>query len=124
MDHKARYDLLPPVAKELIAMVGQELATKFMDVFGGKTLWFPSTQYRPSGRRAAIAAVVGDKAAHKICVRFAGANMYIPMCSRLAAQARHRRIISDYNSGLGVRAIARKYEITDRCVWLVLKKPI
>lgn len=125
--------LLPPVAIELIQLVGMSNTYELIRVFGGTT--FPvSHNRRKLGkiRWESLAEVVGVDAANFITKRYGGADLYVPKCEQAMREARNttiKRQFDEMTKGVlspyeVVSDLARTHRISDRHVWRILKEAI
>lgn len=127
-----RLEDLPTIAQRLVDLIGLPCTINLVDRLGGTT--FPvSHNERSLGhvRYNLLAEVVGIPAADKITSAFAGTRLYIPQCRRALQQARNRAICTEFDRLVGpgsdssgkdaVFFLARKYRLSDRLVWQILK---
>lgn len=71
-----------------------------------------------------------DAALHRLLEHCGGLTLRIPRCARLARQVRQRELLGAFSrhtaagtsSNAEVRFLARRYGITDRRVWQLLKQ--
>jgi Mor family transcriptional regulator len=67
-----------------------------------------------------IAEVAGLEAAVRLARAFRGSFLYVPGLSEVARKARDQMIKRDYDSGLSVRRISAKYDLSERWIWKIL----
>lgn len=118
-------------ARDLIDLIGIEAAGRFCEAFGGFSLPFPKG---PDNNRAgaarfeAIAETVGHEAALVLIRRYAGDTVYIPsgkqIRHQLAMRRRNRRIVADYEAGVGMFELVQRYQLCDRRISQILNTPI
>ncbi len=127
-----RLEDLPDMAQQLVGLIGLPGTIRLVDQLGGTT--FPvSRNERSLGhvRYNLLAEVVGAQAADKITAEFGGTKLYIPQCRKALQQVRNRAICADFDRLVGpgsdssgkdaVFLLARKYRLSDRLVWQILK---
>ncbi|UJB30284.1 Mor transcription activator family protein [Chromobacterium sp. Beijing] len=122
--------LLPEMAQLIATLIGLPKAARLIDVWGGTT--FPvSKNKRREGqiRYEALAEVVGVEAADKLTAHFGGEVLAIPRCAVAMREVRDRLIRAEFDELTrehpavhAVNQLARKYQMTERNVWMVLKK--
>ena len=66
------------------------------------------------GELVRIARVAGLKAAVNIAIEFKGTALYIPSLSDLLRKARDAKIVSAYDEGVSVKALAQRYVLSER----------
>jgi hypothetical protein len=109
----------------LFHVIGKE-ATQMLtkrSAFGGTTLLVPKGEEGKSSRAfAAIAEVIGMDAAHRLCRHFGGGKVYIPVGMTAILLERDHRIVAAYNSGVTINQLAAQFNLSDRHIYLILKK--
>lgn len=68
-----------------------------------------------------IAGIVGVRAAIEIMQALGGGTIYVPGPEEVRRSLRDERIRREYASGARVRDLCRRYRISDRTVYRVLK---
>ncbi|OLN30427.1 hypothetical protein DVDV_0627 [Desulfovibrio sp. DV] len=121
---------LPASVAELVELIGLDTAMKLVRTLGGTTFPVPKRQTRLGELRFnMLADVVGLDAADALVKHFGGGELYVPRCAA-ALQAVRDAEINDYfvaetNKGRSsaevVFHLARRYKLSDRRVWLILK---
>ncbi|MEX3688880.1 Mor transcription activator family protein [Paraburkholderia sp. BR14263] len=122
--------LLPDAIKVVIRLIGLPASVKLVEQLGGTT--FPVSLRRSrlgEIRYEALSEVVGTDAADALTKHFGGDTLYIPMCKVALRELLHREIRSDFDSITRehsalhtVAELAKKYRISDRQIWRILKK--
>lgn len=122
--------LLPEMAQLIADLIGLPKALKLIETWGGTT--FPiSKNKRRDGqiRYEALAEVVGVEAANILTGHFGGEVLAIPRCAVAMREVRDRMIRAEFDALTcehpavhAVNQLARKYQMTERNVWMVLKK--
>lgn len=70
-----------------------------------------------------IAEVAGVEAAVRISLALGGNVVYVPALGDLQRLVRDERIRKEYRGGKTVRALSRRFGLTERSIWRVLNKP-
>jgi len=121
---------LPASVAELVDVVGLERAMKLVRTLGGTTFPVPKRATRLGELRYNVLAdVVGVDAADALVKHYGGVELYIPRCAAALQAARdaaiNERYIAETNKGRSsadvVFSLARRYKISDRRVWDILK---
>ncbi|GHD63791.1 Mor transcription activator family protein [Jeongeupia chitinilytica] len=122
--------LLPELAQLIARLIGLPKALKLIEAWGGTT--FPvSKNKRRDGqiRFEALSEVVGVEAAKILTGHFGGEVLSIPRCAVALREVRDRMMRAEFDQSTriqpavhAVNQLARKYQMTERNVWLVLKK--
>lgn len=94
---------------------------------GGLTLRIPR-RFPAEGHP--LRALLPGPALRRLLAAYGGTCLYIPRCARLARQVRQRELLGAFShhtaagtsSNAEVRFLARRYGITDRRVWQLLKQ--
>ena len=107
----------PPVLEDIKELIGWPATQALLEAFGGQTISIPGRS------SAALSQVVGPDAAAKLSARYGGAQLYIAKTYRRAWPERNQRILRDYQSGVPVRRLAQKYELSDRQIRNILNSP-
>lgn len=105
---------------ELIALIGEEAFVNLTCVFGGTKLYVGASE----NMLRKLTIVVGEEAAHKMIRAYSGGWIAISKYTTPEIVLRNRRIVQDYDAGITLRELAQKYELTDRQICNVLKKPL
>lgn len=123
--------LLPEIAQLIATLVGLPKALKLIETWGGTT--FPvSKNKRREGqiRYEALAEVVGIEGADRLTQHFGGEVLSIPRCAVAMREVRDRMLRAEFDvltrehpAGHAVNQLARQYQLTERWVWMILKKP-
>lgn len=125
-------ELLPPTIRELVEEVGLIPAMALVEHFGGITLNVPLGGTKV-GQAVLdnLASRIGENAANLIAARYGGTRLYIPNCKQSLKRARDSRMLEDKKamreSGASekeiVRTLSRRYNLSDRYVWRILRMP-
>ena len=124
---------LPSTAQEIARLISLPATLRLVKQFGGMTLRIPHGTIKPGqDYLASLANVVGDEAAKKLVQKYSGDQVYIPNCKDALVKARDKQLIADRNflakgdmSERDIVAIlVTRYNISDRQIWKILKKPL
>ncbi|MBF0437331.1 MAG: winged helix-turn-helix transcriptional regulator [Magnetococcales bacterium] len=86
--------------------------------FGGTSLIIP----KKLDRDHHLLAVIGEKATKALIREYSGDTLSIPKLNMLKAKLRDIQLLQDRESGVSPKELARKYNLTERHVWRILKK--
>ena len=125
----AQYNL-PASVQELVDLIGLETAMKLVRSLGGTTFPVPKRATKLGELRYNVLAdVVGVDAADVLVKHFGGGELYVPRCAAALQAARDAAINADFvdqvrtgrSSADVVFSLARRYKLSDRRVWDILK---
>lgn len=132
-DFEAVRHLLPDSVMEMVGLIGAEPTLALLRAYGGTT--FPvSCNVKRAGQatHAALAEVVGEQAADKLCRAFGQRQrLWLPKCERAVRELLHRKIRRQFDELVSrdnmtafwaVQNLAQCHHLTDRTVWDILKK--
>lgn len=124
---------LLPVQVHLIAdLVGLPAAIRLVEVLGGTTWPVAKARNRAGeARHAALAEIIGEKAADRIAQHWGGDMLYIPRCAVALRRVRDLEINQRFEDGVRqgvssnvlVAQLAREFRLCDRRIWEILKQP-
>ena len=128
----ADWDSLLPLLPETVRLLRQVLEDdaalhRLLSHCGGLTLRIPR-RFPTEGHL--LRALLPEPALRRLLGAYGGTCLYIPRCARLARQVRQRELLGAFSrhtaagtsSNAEVRFLARRYGITDRRVWQLLKQ--
>ena len=122
---------LPASVAELVDLIGLDKAMKLVKTLGGTTFPVPKRQTSLGEvRYNVLADVVGVDAADALVKRFGGDELYVPRCAAALQAARDAEINEAFVAGTRagrsaadvVFSLARRYKLSDRRVWDILKE--
>lgn len=126
------WDSLLPLLPESVRLLRQALEDddalhRLLRHCGGLTLRIPR-RFPAEGHP--LRALLPEPALRRLLGAYGGTCLYIPRCARLARQIRQRELLGAFSrhtaagtsSNAEVRFLARRYGITDRRVWQLLKQ--
>lgn len=122
--------LLPEMAQLIASLIGLPKALRLIESWGGTTFPFSKNKRRDGQiRYEALAEVVGVDAANIMTKHFGGEVLSIPRCAVALREARDRMMRAEFDeltrmhtAVYAVNLLARKFQMTERNVWSVLKK--
>jgi hypothetical protein len=106
--------------QEIESVIGPEDAAKVYAAFGGFSL-LVSNRGDTFNR---LSAVIGTNKAIAFCDHFSGTHVYIQKQAKLTLEERNRAIIHEYDKGKSVPDLSMQYDISDRHIYSILKKPL
>lgn len=121
--------LLPESAQLIVTLIGLPKATRLIEELRGTTFPIPKRQTRMGEIRfEMLAEVVGYDAAVVLTRHFGGESLYVPRCVSALRELRNRQLRIDFDSMssensavYAVSALARRYDLSDRQIWSILK---
>lgn len=126
------WDSLLPLLPESVRLLRQVLEDdaalhRLLEHCGGLTLRIPR-RFPAEGHL--LRALLPEPVLRRLLGAYGGTCLYIPRCARLARQVRQRELLGAFSrhtaagtsSNAEVRFLARRYGITDRRVWQLLKQ--
>lgn len=126
------WDSLLPLLPESVRLLRQVLEDdaalhRLLEHCGGLTLRIPR-RFPSEGHL--LRALLPEPVLRRLLGAYGGTCLYIPRCARLARQVRQRELLGAFSrhtaagtsSNAEVRFLARRYGITDRRVWQLLKQ--
>jgi Mor family transcriptional regulator len=122
--------LMPDVVQVLISLIGLPTSVRLVEQLGGTTFPVALRKSRLGEiRYEALSEVVGSDAADAITKHFGGDMLYIPLCKVALRELLYREIRADFDrltrehSALHtVTELVKKYRLSDRQIWRILKK--
>lgn len=125
---------LPATVRELLHVLGDlDTVLELVSAFGGGT-WYVPTVWPLAGTRGGKAShplrrVLTQEQMTALIRHYSGTQLYVPRCHRALQRLRNARIILSFSAGVAkgsssrdlVRRLARRYNLTDRRVWDILK---
>lgn len=67
-----------------------------------------------------IAEIIGVRQVIQIALRFPGCSVNFPAFKRYRASLRNERVRADYDGGVGVKTLSKKYGLSERHIWSIL----
>ena len=111
------------LADTLVETIGLEAAQCLVREYGGKQIKIPDGSGRAGAFSAWLAEALGVEAARKLKAVFGGESITVPMLYDQMLAARNRLIVADYDDGLIMLELVRKYKLTERQIRTILNRP-
>ena len=105
--------------EELIALVGFDAFVKLACVFGGTKFYVGLNE----NTEKKLIVVMGFEAAKKMMQAYPAQWIYVPKHTSAAINSRNQLIAQDCDTGLSISQLAIKYELSQRQISYILKKP-
>lgn len=112
------------LAEAIVAAIGLEAAQCLVREYGGKQIKIPDGSGRGGTFSAWLDAALGVEPARKLRAAFGGDCITVPMLYDQMLAARNSLIIADYDSGLSMLEMVRKYRRTERQIRTILNSPL
>lgn len=120
-DEAAVYEVLPPLARELVRVLGFKPALQFMQVFGGTRLSM-AKGYEQVERLVARGIERGT--AEKLVEFVGGGHFEPPGLASVERLLRDTAVRHAYDEGVAPAELARRFHITQRTVRAVLSRAV
>lgn len=108
---------MTPGLEEVVRIIGMDAALKLVEAFGGTSPRVPKSMYADHP----IAAAIGIEPAIKLAQHYAGSDLYVPRCAAHLRALRDREIVR-LSDTISVDELARRYRLSDRSIWGILKR--
>lgn len=125
--------LLPPLARELVDLIGLPATLRLVEARGGRTIDLAKgKRARGQAQIQAIAECIGKIAADKLVKQYGGTPLRVPKCAAALRAAQDAQIQARFDmltssAGLSARkAVAElvgEFGLVDRSIWRALKRP-
>lgn len=125
------FESLPSSLRDMTDRLGLPVVSYLVEKLGGTTIPVPMrATVTGEARYRRLAEIIGNDIATALCREYAGVSLYIPNCRAAVMDARDAEIIAVRDelakSGVTEREIverlARRYKLSDRQVWRILKR--
>ncbi|WP_449543628.1 Mor transcription activator family protein [Enterobacter ludwigii] len=123
--------LLPPVVRDILALIGFPATIKLLEVLGGTTFTI-GKGLKESGcsRMELLASTIGQDNATRMSQHFGGDVLYIPRCERAIKELRNRKLVADVaklrSEGKSMpwimTELCPQYGISDRLAYLIIER--
>lgn len=116
---------LPKLVVEMIEVMGVAETMALVHEMRGLYLLVPGWPLkRRSSRFDALEKIVGTEAAQKYAERWGNIEIQVPKCDAAMRLVRDRDIVTRYEAHEPVQDICRRYDITERHFWRLVKKGV
>lgn len=102
----------------IVSIIGFDALEVLVQHYGGLTIRVPSGG---GELYQAMADLIGDTAMRNLALYAGGTALYIPKGDESQRQQRNAQIISAHASGVPVSSIARRFGLSDRRIWAIIK---
>lgn len=106
--------LLPPVMRQLIAVIGMEATIRLLRARGGQRV------HVPESRSKLLTDIVGAESARQLCERFGGQELDLPKYDKVAQQLRDVAIRAE-RPGASLNELAARHDLTRRHIQNILR---
>ncbi|MEO5334125.1 MAG: hypothetical protein H7839_19100 [Magnetococcus sp. YQC-5] len=107
---------LPDSLEEIADVIGREGAVKLVNECGGTRIFVP----RKMRVQHKLATLLGFEQARRLSLHFGGETLTVVRAAHLQRRTRNREIVRRYDSGVGVRQLAREHTLTERQIYTIL----
>lgn len=130
-DTQLDLNVFPEAVQFLINLIGEEGTFSLIQHYGGSTLRIPRGDTIVGRTKIdLLAQKIGKQEIQNIVQTFGGTCIYIPNCKKLLTAKQHAKIVQDRDKlaakGISERQLvsdlARRYKLSDRHIWRILKK--
>lgn len=111
---------LPESLQEIADVIGREGAMKLTNELGGTRIFVP----RKMKVQHKLATLLGFEQARLLSNHFGGETLTVVRTAHLVRQTRNREIVRRYDSGVGVRQLARENNLTERQIYTILSSDV
>ncbi len=131
--------LIPPMMYELISIIGLKPTLTLIQHRGGQTLEIHKGKTKASARKMAeLAEIIGWPAVEKLINCYStGRRIAVSNCKKATTYLKHKEILARFDeltaekpngeamtAYLAARKLAIEFNLTERQIWLISKKPI
>ncbi len=106
------------VIGRLNELIGGEAARKLAVIYGGTKLYFSESKLC----FMRLALIMGEERARKLIAEFNGMSIEVPRYSDAIKKERADEAKADRGSGMTVREVALKHELTERSARMILNE--
>lgn len=111
------------LAETLVETIGLEAAQRLVREYGGKQIKIPDGTGRAGAFSAWLDEALGIEPARALRAMFGGECITVPMLYAQMLAARDHLIVADYDGGLTMLELVRKYRLTERQLRTILNRP-
>lgn len=112
------------LADTLVETIGFDAASCLVRAYGGKQIKIPAGTGRAGAFSAWLDEALGIEAARRLRAMFGGECITVPMLYDQMLAARNRLIVDDYDASLGMLALVRKYDLSERQIRTIINRPV
>ncbi|MBF0192097.1 MAG: hypothetical protein HQL99_13300 [Magnetococcales bacterium] len=118
LEHMAQQGDLPESLQEVAGVIGVDGAFDLVQEYGGTRIFVP----RKMREHHKLVASLGMERARRLAHHFGGETLSVVRNAELLRRTRNRQIVESYNTGVGVRQLARDHALTERQIYSILGK--
>lgn len=114
---------LPPVAQEILKLIGADSLIRLVNVWGGIHIDFPRHARHISASKVVqqLGDEIGEANALRLASHFSGVRLHVPKCDKAARQVRDDEIRACMDKGEPAHSLARRFKLTERQIWNIAK---
>ncbi len=110
--------VLPGGLKKIASLVSLHGTLEIVECYGGGTWKVPVI---PRGNHQ-VARLIGIESFTRICREFSGTEIEIPKAASVRRLVRNREIVKARKEGASTMELARRFDLTQRAIFKILKK--
>lgn len=111
------------LADTLVETIGLQATLALVRAFGGKVITIPNGRGAAGPFSAWLVQELGAEAARRLSAVFGGERLPVPRLAAQAIEARNRALRADYDAGVRMIELVRRYERTERQIRTILGMP-
>ncbi len=115
----------PEVLREITLYVGHDAAMKLVKAFGGSDIYVPVLGHQLPKE---LVETIGQDAAVNLCKGLGGSKLYIPrllkgllLSRNISVCLEYEELIASMNSNAAINVLVRRYSLSNRYIYLILK---
>jgi len=109
---------IPESLREIAEVIGLPAALALVTLHGGRRLYIP-IKFPASN---SLLQYLGSETCDKLSQAFGGDYLAIPRAIAVNRKTRNEQILQDHRNKATVAALAQKYDMTERNVWIILAR--
>jgi hypothetical protein len=112
------------LAAALVDGIGYEATMVLVRELGGKRIKVPDGSGRQGAFSAWLDENLGLQAAARLRATFGGEDISVPKLTQQAKDARNALIVADYNGGMSMLEMVKKYDLCERQLRDIINRPV
>jgi hypothetical protein len=117
IDETAICDAMPPLAREMVSLMGFESTMSLCRKLGGLKVSVP----RSLSADSRLVQLLGLDMANRLMTKYGGEQIEVPLLASVGRLLRDNAIRADFDGGSTVDELAQRYQLTSRSIYIVLK---
>ncbi len=113
---------LPPIAQELVHLIGLEATMKIVEHWGGIGLYFPLKWTSEHPTLHTLVQLIGHDKTRLLWEQFMNDEIQIPMCKAALRAVRDGQIRERRAAGTTIATLARENKMTETRVYQILRE--